>query len=96
MVPQCPRCSAQPPQSGDDNDDDHSQVLTIMKPDIVFFGEGLPDVFHHTLEQDKLSVSYCYVLVDLPIDRTQWQQMPFEKYKVSVKKNGFHFIAKSL
>ena len=28
-----------------------------MKPDIVFFGEGLPDVFHQTLEQDKLSVS---------------------------------------
>lgn len=28
-----------------------------MKPDIVFFGEGLPDVFHRTLEQDKLSVS---------------------------------------
>ena len=64
MVPQCPRCSGKMLQSAEDNDDDeHSQVLTIMKPDIVFFGEGLPDVFHHTLEQDKLSVSnialYC-------------------------------------
>lgn len=57
MVPQCPRCSGQAAQSADNDCDDHSQVLTIMKPDIVFFGEGLPDVFHRTLEQDKLSVS---------------------------------------
>ena len=32
-----------------------------MKPDIVFFGEGLPDIFHQTLEQDKLSVSSACV-----------------------------------
>lgn len=63
MVPQCARCSAQPPQSGDNNDDNHSQVMTIMKPDIVFFGEGLPDVFHRTLEQDKLTVRHHYVYV---------------------------------
>lgn len=25
----------------------------IMKPDIVFFGEGLPEVFHETIERDR-------------------------------------------
>ena len=49
-----------------------------MKPDIVFFGEGLPDVFHHTLEQDKLSVSinvlvctHCVYLLStlIPMDK---------------------------
>lgn len=25
----------------------------VMKPDIVFFGEGLPDVFHDTIERDR-------------------------------------------
>ena len=24
-----------------------------MKPDIIFFGEGLPDEFHKKLEEDK-------------------------------------------
>jgi len=57
VVPQCPKCSGQiPPQSTSEDDDDQEEVLTVMKPDIVFFGEGLPDVFHHTLDQDKLSV----------------------------------------
>jgi len=53
----------QVPQAADTSDDEHSQILTIMKPDIVFFGEGLPDVFHHTLEQDKLSVSNIIMLL---------------------------------
>lgn len=25
----------------------------VMKPDIVFFGEGLPDVFHESMANDK-------------------------------------------
>jgi NAD-dependent SIR2 family protein deacetylase len=28
-----------------------------MKPDIVFFGEGLPDSFHQQLHEDKTQVS---------------------------------------
>ena len=28
----------------------------VMKPDIVFFGEGLPDEFHRKLEEDKAKV----------------------------------------
>ena len=66
VIPQCPKCVAaeQVPTNNDDDDDDDDddgqEVLTVMKPDIVFFGEGLPDAFHHTLEQDKLSVYYTY------------------------------------
>lgn len=34
-----------------------------MKPDIVFFGEGLPDEFHHTLEEDKTKVrGQCLII----------------------------------
>jgi NAD-dependent deacetylase sirtuin 1 len=25
----------------------------IMKPDIVFFGEGLPEIFHESMAKDK-------------------------------------------
>lgn len=32
----------------------------VMKPDIVFFGESLPDKFHSTIEQDK---SNCDLLI---------------------------------
>ena len=46
--------------------------MTIMKPDIVFFGEGLPDVFHRTLEQDKLTVRHHYVYVHVLVV-TYWQ-----------------------
>ena len=27
--------------------------LAVMKPDIVFFGEGLPEEFHKQMEADK-------------------------------------------
>ncbi|XP_054718142.1 NAD-dependent protein deacetylase sirtuin-1-like [Uloborus diversus] len=37
-IPYCPSC---PPETG------------IMKPDIVFFGEGLSDAFHEALAKDK-------------------------------------------
>lgn len=32
----------------------------IMKPDIVFFGEGLPDTFHEAMAEDK---SKCDLLL---------------------------------
>ena len=50
-----------------------------MKPDIVFFGEGLPDVFHHTLEQDKLSVS-TYVDMHTLCSSVQYLGIRFEAY----------------
>lgn len=39
-IPRCPKC---PPDS----------ELSVMKPDIVFFGEGLPGLFHKTITKDK-------------------------------------------
>lgn len=39
-----------------------------MKPDIVFFGEGLPDEFHHTLEEDKTKVrGHCLIAIEVTI-----------------------------
>ena len=33
-----------------------------MKPDIVFFGEGLSDQFHKTISQDKDEVDLLIVI----------------------------------
>ena len=38
-------------------DDDDEVTVGVMKPDIVFFGEGLPDSFHKQLQEDKTKVS---------------------------------------
>lgn len=43
-VPLCRQCG----ERGDEG---------VMKPDIVFFGESLPDSFHHQLDKDKTQVS---------------------------------------
>lgn len=40
-IPFCPICPAEAGERG------------IMKPDIVFFGEGLSDEFHESLANDK-------------------------------------------
>ncbi|KAF0301188.1 NAD-dependent protein deacetylase sirtuin-1 [Amphibalanus amphitrite] len=50
-IPACPRCPASASvvsiASGND------RPPSIMKPDIVFFGEGLPDEFHRSMELDR-------------------------------------------
>lgn len=33
-----------------------------MKPDIVFFGEGLPDNFHKAIEEDKNNCDLLIVI----------------------------------
>lgn len=40
-IPACPVCVSD------------SEELAVMKPDIVFFGEGLPEEFHSTMAKDK-------------------------------------------
>ncbi|BFZ17316.1 hypothetical protein BsWGS_20355 [Bradybaena similaris] len=40
VIPRCPRCSPAPQNA-------------VMKPDIVFFGEGLPEHFHNKMAADK-------------------------------------------
>ncbi|NXN13271.1 SIR1 deacetylase, partial [Indicator maculatus] len=49
VVPRCPRCPADEP-------------LSIMKPDIVFFGENLPEQFHRAMKYDKNEVDLLIVI----------------------------------
>ena len=49
QVDKNPRCPEPTPQS-------------IMKPDIVFFGEGLPNEFHHAIEADRLKADLVIVM----------------------------------
>lgn len=48
VVPRCPHCPDIP--------------LAIMKPDIVFFGENLPEMFHRAMKQDKDEVDLLIVI----------------------------------
>ncbi|KAG8228797.1 hypothetical protein J437_LFUL006676 [Ladona fulva] len=57
-IPMCPKCSQSDVGSFNANDKrgDWYRDLAdqgIMKPDIVFFGEGLPEAFHHAMAKDK-------------------------------------------
>ena len=45
--------------SEEEGEGEEEESVGVMKPDIVFFGEGLPDDFHHALEEDKTKVSHC-------------------------------------
>ncbi|XP_069836497.1 NAD-dependent protein deacetylase sirtuin-1 [Dendropsophus ebraccatus] len=49
IVPRCPIC---PPD----------EPLAIMKPDIVFFGENLPEEFHRAMKYDKDEVDLLIVI----------------------------------
>lgn len=49
VVPHCPRCPPDIPYA-------------IMKPDIVFFGENLPEFFHRAMKQDKDEVDLLIVI----------------------------------
>ena len=37
-------------------EEEEEEVVGVMKPDIVFFGEGLPESFHRQLREDKTKV----------------------------------------
>lgn len=45
-IPLCPKCN-----TNDDAAD--SSIMPVIKPDIVFFGEGLSDEFHNSMTIDK-------------------------------------------
>nr|QIC35763.1 SIRT1 [Ctenopharyngodon idella] len=49
VVPHCPRCPSDIPYA-------------IMKPDIVLFGENLPEFFHRAMKQDKDEVDLLIVI----------------------------------
>ncbi|BFF94601.1 NAD-dependent histone deacetylase sirtuin-1 [Drosophila madeirensis] len=58
-IPVCPKCQPNKEQSVDASvavtEDELRQLVEngIMKPDIVFFGEGLPDEYHTVMATDK-------------------------------------------
>ncbi|KAK2584401.1 hypothetical protein KPH14_006783 [Odynerus spinipes] len=56
-IPLCPKCrvNALPSISESNPNENYRDLVSqgIMKPDIVFFGEGLPDAFHDAMAKDK-------------------------------------------
>eukprot|EP00112_Aurelia_sp_Birch-Aquarium-sp1_P007922 Seg1865.9 transcript_id=Seg1865.9/GoldUCD/mRNA.D3Y31 product="NAD-dependent protein deacetylase sirtuin-1" protein_id=Seg1865.9/GoldUCD/D3Y31 len=50
VIPKCPIC----PQD--------ESILAVMKPDIIFFGEGLPDEFYKHLDVDKHEADLLIVI----------------------------------
>lgn len=68
-IPLCEKCHPGSEKSvctknslSNEDDSDLKELVAsgIMKPDIVFFGEGLPDTFHEAMSDDK---SKCDLLV---------------------------------
>lgn len=64
-IPLCEKCHPDSPPSvatTDTGGTDFTKLVAsgIMKPDIVFFGEGLPDLFHEAMTEDK---SKCDLLL---------------------------------
>lgn len=58
------KCSV-PCENKENNEEiDYKQLVSsgIMKPDIVFFGEGLPDTFHEAMAQDKTQCDLLLVI----------------------------------
>ncbi|PVU88781.1 hypothetical protein BB560_006339, partial [Smittium megazygosporum] len=48
--------------SDDSEDDDFHEIPRVLKPDIVFFGEKLPEEFHSSLESDREKVDLLIVM----------------------------------
>lgn len=71
-VPMCQFCSAAAARrrskesddddEDDDDDDDASEWASVMKPDIVFFGEGLPESVSRNLQHDAPRADLVLVL----------------------------------
>ncbi|CAB4384693.1 SIR2-domain-containing protein [Rhizophagus irregularis] len=55
-VPYCPKCT------NDDEGDDIGESASIMKPDIVFFGEKLPPEFDRSFPRDREKVDLLIVM----------------------------------
>jgi len=60
-LPYCPKCSEKEKLDDDREDDtDPSFTKGVMKPDITFFGEALPDLFHKNI---KVDIPKCDLLI---------------------------------
>lgn len=65
-IPKCGRCPEPESESGPEMpvliDPPPPAQMPVMKPDIVFFGEGLPDHFHECISRCVLSFQ---MIIDL-------------------------------
>ena len=70
-IPYCPHCrpdlglkgvSVATDAVGDNTTPSSSTIHGVMKPDIVFFGEGLPTEFHASLQEDVKKVDLVLVM----------------------------------
>lgn len=64
-IPYCDKCSEETSTSEEekkpageeeeeeDEEEESEKRLGILKPDIVFFGEGLPEIYHKSINDDK-------------------------------------------
>lgn len=58
VVPECPKCREELTKAAlEDPESEEEEVFAVMKPDIVFFGEQLPEEFHEWLQEDLSQVS---------------------------------------
>ncbi|KAI8149808.1 DHS-like NAD/FAD-binding domain-containing protein [Fennellomyces sp. T-0311] len=63
-VPPCPKCSVDrvTPKKGSDDEDEGPRGVSVMKPDITFFGESLPAEFDRLLALDTDVVDLLIVM----------------------------------
>ena len=69
-IPICPSCTSDDPidyekmilSPVESKEGECIKNVPIMKPDVVFFGEGLPKAFHSTLAEDKDKVDLLIVI----------------------------------
>lgn len=71
-----------------------------MKPDIVFFGEGLPDSFHKAIEEDKNNCDLLIVIGSSlkvrPVARIPSKNLPLLIFKTKILFNFKLFMLKLL
>ncbi|KAI9246500.1 DHS-like NAD/FAD-binding domain-containing protein [Phascolomyces articulosus] len=64
-VPPCPKCAVDrvtPKNDSSDDEDDYQRGVSVMKPDITFFGESLPAEFDRLLALDTDNVDLLIVM----------------------------------
>ncbi|KAI9145827.1 DHS-like NAD/FAD-binding domain-containing protein [Paraphysoderma sedebokerense] len=57
-VPRCPVC----PDSDDEGESKSIDAPAVMKPDIVFFGENLPETYYNLIDVDRHSADLVIVM----------------------------------
>lgn len=61
-IPLCTKCASPECEIAEQDLVNSSAVQPIMKPDIVFFGEGMPDEFHRAMALDKEEADLIIVI----------------------------------